>query len=79
MHRCDRRLTRVGMNRRELMALMAGAGITFPASAQAQQPQKVPILGFLHPGFPESGSPTINSVRQGLRDAGYVEGENIRL
>jgi ABC-type uncharacterized transport system substrate-binding protein len=77
--RCGRGLTRSGMNRRELMALLAGAGMTSPGLVQAQQAQKVPIVGFLHPGFPESGSPTIDSVRQGLRDAGYIEGENIRL
>jgi putative ABC transport system substrate-binding protein len=64
------------MNRRELMALLAGTGISLPGLAQAQ---KVPVVGLLHPGFPESGSPTIDSVRQGLRDVGYVEGENIRL
>ena len=75
-YRCDRRLTRLGMNRRELIAVLAGAGIALPAWAQAQ---KVPVVGLLHPGFPESGSPTIDSVRQGLHDVGYVEGENIRL
>jgi putative ABC transport system substrate-binding protein len=67
------------MNRRALMALLAGAGIALPGLARAQQARKVPVVGFLHPGSPESGSPTFDSVRQGLRDVGYVEGENIRL
>src|SRR3974390_740211 len=75
---CDRRLARLGMNRRELIAVLAGAGITLPALAQ--QAQKVPIVGYLHPGSPESGAtPGFDALRQGLRDAGYVEGENVRL
>ena len=45
------------MNRRELIAVLAGAGITLPALAQAQQAQKVPIVGYLHPGSPEYGAP----------------------
>ena len=68
------------MNRRELIAVLAGAGITLPALAQAQQAQKVPIVGYLHPGSPEYGAkPGFDALRQGLRDAGYVEGENVRL
>lgn len=66
------------MNRRGLFALLAGA-VTLPGLTQAQQAQKVPIVGFLHPGFPESGSPGFDALRQGLRDVGYVVGDNIRL
>ena len=50
------------MNRRELMALLAGTGINLPSPAQAQQLQKVPTIGLLHPGFPEPGAPTIGSA-----------------
>jgi putative tryptophan/tyrosine transport system substrate-binding protein len=67
------------MNRRELIALLAGAGMTLPARAQAQQAQRVPIIGYIHPGFPETGSPGFDALRQGLRDFGYVVGDNIRL
>jgi hypothetical protein len=76
--RCDRRPTRLGMNRRELITLLAGAGITIPARARAQQVRKIPVVGFLHPGFPESGNPTLDNLREGLRNEGYFEGENIR-
>jgi putative ABC transport system substrate-binding protein len=41
--------------------------------------QKVPVIGFLHPGFPESGSPVFDALGQGLRDVGYVEGETVRV
>jgi putative tryptophan/tyrosine transport system substrate-binding protein len=67
------------MNRRELITLLAGAGITLPARTEAQQVQNVPIVGFLHPGSPESGSPVFDALRDGLRDVGYVEGNNIKL
>lgn len=64
------------MNRRELIVLLVGAAITRPAQAQ---PAKLPIVGFLHPGSAESGSPVFDALRTGLRDVGYVDGENIRL
>ena len=67
------------MNRRELITLLGGAGITIPARVKAQQVRKMSIVGFLHPGFPESGSPTLDNLREGLRNEGYVEGENIRI
>jgi putative ABC transport system substrate-binding protein len=67
------------MNRRELITLMAGAGITLPALTEAQQAQKVPIVGFLHPGSPESGTNVFDALREGLHDIGYVEGDNIKL
>jgi putative tryptophan/tyrosine transport system substrate-binding protein len=67
------------MNRRELIALLAGAGITLPEVTQAQQTQRVPNIGFLHPGFPERVSPGLDALRQRLRDVGYVPGDNIKL
>jgi putative ABC transport system substrate-binding protein len=49
------------------------------AVAQAQQPKKVPRIGFLVPGSSVSYSVRIEVFRQGLRDLGYVEGENILI
>ena len=37
------------------------------------------MIGFLHPGFPEAGSPAFDALRAGLRDAGYVEGNTFKL
>lgn len=67
------------MRRREFIALFAGAATGRPLRVLAQQSQKVPIVGFLHPGFPDSGSPVFDALGQGLRDAGYVEGETIKI
>ena len=49
-------------------------------SADAQQPKKVPRIGYLAPVFPCSGSvPSLEAFRQGLRDLGYVEDKNITI
>jgi putative ABC transport system substrate-binding protein len=65
------------MNRRRF--LLAAAALAGPTPAQAQQAQRVPVIGFLHPGFPDSGSPVFDALHEGLRDFGYVEGENVKL
>src|SRR5262249_61978937 len=67
------------MRRRDFIAVLAGSGMALPAFAQAQQPRKVPGVGFLHPSIAETGSPALESLRQGLRDSGYVEGQTIRV
>src|SRR5690242_18445745 len=64
------------MKRRTFLAgLTATAtGVRF-ARAQAN----VPVIGFLHPGTPESGSLIPGALREGLRDAGYVVNETIKV
>src|SRR5215467_3932511 len=59
-------------------------GFTFSAvllvlsfQAEAQQPKKVPQVGYLDAGFPSMNATRIEAFRQGLRDLGYVEGKNI--
>src|SRR5438093_10518099 len=55
-------------------------GVTFAmcgAMAQAQQPTKVPRIGFLSAASPSSISARTEAFRQGLRELGYVEGKNI--
>ena len=67
------------MRRREFMTLIGGTAVVWPLAARAQQAPKVPIVGFLHPGFADSGSPVFDALGQGLRDAGYVEGETVKI
>ena len=64
------------MRRRTFIAGLAGA-LARSTLAQAQQAPKIPVVGFLHPGFPDSESPVFNALRDGLRDFGYVEGETV--
>jgi putative tryptophan/tyrosine transport system substrate-binding protein len=65
------------MRRRELITLLGGAA-AWPLRAQAQQ-GKVPIVGFLYPGFSDPGSPIFDALGQGLRDVGYIEGETVKI
>ena len=44
---------------------------------QAQQPAKIPRIGYLGGGSPSAISARIEAFRQGLRELGYVEGKNI--
>src|SRR5437762_9114493 len=54
--------------------------LTVGMTAEAQQPKKVPRIGYLAPVFPCSGSvPSLEAFRQGLRDLGYVEDKNITI
>jgi len=50
-----------------------------PLAGAAQQPAKVPRIGYLSPLSPSSDSTRIEAFRQGLRDFGYVEGQNIAI
>jgi ABC-type uncharacterized transport system substrate-binding protein len=67
------------MKRREFLGFIGGAAAAWPAVTRAQRAQKAPMIGFLHPGFPEGGSVVFDSMREGLRELGYVEGESVKL
>jgi putative ABC transport system substrate-binding protein len=63
------------MQRREFITLLGGAAAAWPLAAHAQQP-RVPRVGFLFYGAPEL-SLEVDAFRQGLREVGYIEGQNI--
>src|SRR6266481_7163812 len=63
------------MRRREFIALV-GAGATWPVAARAQQPDK-PVIGLLAIGTASSWN--LAGFRQGLKDAGYVDGQNLAI
>lgn len=47
--------------------------------AEAQQPKKIPRIGFLIASYPSSASPRVEAFRQGLRELGYIEGKDILI
>ena len=65
------------MRRREFMALLCGAAGIWPLAVHAQQSADVPIIGLLQIGGPTSWN--LAPFRQGLKDAGYVEGQNLTI
>jgi putative ABC transport system substrate-binding protein len=66
------------MRRREFIYLIGGVAAAWPLSAHAQQPS-LPVIGFLNGGSPEGYEPEVNAFRQGLKETGYVEGQNVAI
>ena len=66
------------MKRRDFVLLLAGA-ITAARELRAHQ-KALPVIGYLHPGSPQGQAlSTLATFRQGLSEAGYVEGQNLAI
>jgi putative ABC transport system substrate-binding protein len=67
------------MKRREFIKLLGGAAVTWPMAAHAQQPSKVPLVGYLTGDSDSVDLPRRKAFREGLHDLGYDEGRNILI
>ena len=66
------------MRRREFLGVLSGAAATWSFAASAQQPV-MPVIGFLYSQSPDMVSEVLRGFRQGLKEAGFAEGDNVAI
>src|SRR5262245_42379534 len=67
------------IRRREFLTLIGGAAAAWPLAARAQLQSAMPVVGFLNVSSPDPWEHRLRALRQGLKDNGFVEGENVAI
>jgi len=65
------------LRRRNFIALFGGAAVAWPLAVRTQP--AIPVIGFLNPTSPDVSADPLRAFRQGLKDTGYLEGENVAI
>jgi putative ABC transport system substrate-binding protein len=67
------------MRRREFITLLGGGTVAWPIVARAQQPAKLPTIGFLGPASSLAASQLVGAFVQRLRELGWIEGRTVAI
>jgi putative tryptophan/tyrosine transport system substrate-binding protein len=68
----------LAVRRRDFISLLGRATAALPFAAHAQQPA-IPVVGFMHAGVAAAHTHVVAALRQGLKESGYVEGQNLAI
>src|ERR1700730_15862625 len=66
------------LSRRKFITLLGGSAVSWPLVASAQQ-TAIPVVGYLHSDSPQPMAGLLAAFREGLNEAGYVEGQNVAI
>src|SRR5262245_55508009 len=66
------------MRRRDFIEIVAGSAAAWPVTARAQQ-QALPVIGYLSSGSPGPYQHLVAAFHRGLKETGYVEGQNVAI
>lgn len=68
----------INTGRRKFIAALGGTAVTWPLMARAQQPP-IPVIGFINGASPDGYAPMLAAFHQGLKEAGFVDGQNVTI